>query len=138
VLAAAAGAAFGDRPTLGGGLALVAAVALVPLLFRALATRIRAVLDGALAEQASLRVELDDAHRTKQELRDLAYHDDLTGAPFRFDGHELTIGASVGVSVYPGEGTSADELMGSADAAMYRDKHRSVPTNETTRGVEVR
>ena len=44
--------------------------------------------------------------------------------PFRLDGHDISIGASVGVSVYPGDGTSPEELVKSADAAMYRDKHR--------------
>jgi diguanylate cyclase (GGDEF)-like protein len=46
------------------------------------------------------------------------------GAPFRLDGHDVSIAASVGVSVYPGDGTSPEELVHSADAAMYRDKHR--------------
>jgi GGDEF domain-containing protein len=50
---------------------------------------------------------------------------DAVGAPFRLDGHEVSIAASVGVSVYPGDGTSPDELLRSADAAMYRDKHRA-------------
>ena len=45
-------------------------------------------------------------------------------APFRLDGHEVPIAASIGMSVYPGDGTTADELMRSADAAMYRDKQR--------------
>jgi len=45
-------------------------------------------------------------------------------APFRLDGHEVCTTASVGVSVYPGDGTSPDELVRSADAAMYRDKRR--------------
>jgi diguanylate cyclase (GGDEF)-like protein len=52
---------------------------------------------------------------------------DAVRAPFRIDGHEAAIAASVGVSVYPGDGTSPDELVRSADAAMYRDKHRSGP-----------
>jgi len=45
-------------------------------------------------------------------------------APFRLEGHGVSIGASVGVSVYPADGTSPDALVRSADAAMYRDKHR--------------
>jgi diguanylate cyclase (GGDEF)-like protein len=45
-------------------------------------------------------------------------------APYRLDGHEVPIAASIGMSVYPGDGTTADELMRSADAAMYRDKQR--------------
>jgi diguanylate cyclase (GGDEF)-like protein len=45
-------------------------------------------------------------------------------APYRLDGHEVSIAASVGVSVYPGDGTLPDDLVRSADAAMYRDKRR--------------
>ena len=83
-------------------------------------------------------VLLDSVAGAEDAARVAAKILDVVRAPFRLDGHELTIGASVGVSVYPGDGTSADELMGSADAAMYREKRRSVPTNATTRGVEVR
>ncbi|HYN02664.1 MAG TPA: GGDEF domain-containing protein [Vicinamibacteria bacterium] len=216
--------AFGDRPTVFGALALLATVAMVPLLFRGLATPILARLDAAITERGILQAELDAAHKTKEELRDLAYHDELTGlpnrsllydrlglaimqshrqsshlallfldlddfkavndsfghgsgdrllvelatrvrssvragdtvarfggdefvvlldsvtgpenasrvaakvldavrAPFQLDGHEVSIAASVGVSVYPRDGTSPDELVSSADAAMYRDKH---------------
>ena len=49
---------------------------------------------------------------------------DVVRAPFRLDRHEVPIRASIGISVYPGDGTTADELMRSADAAMYRDKQR--------------
>ena len=224
-LSAVAGAAFRDRPTVFGAL-VVGAVVMVPLLFRGIATRVRAFLDSAVAERESLRAELDAAQRAKEELRSLAYHDDLTGlpnrsllydrlglaitqshreashlavvfldldhfkavndslghgsgdrllvefadrvrssvragdtvarlggdefivlldsvtgaedaarvaakvrdavrAPFRFEGHEVRMEASAGVSVYPADGTSADELLRVADAAMYRDKQRA-------------
>jgi diguanylate cyclase (GGDEF)-like protein len=48
-------------------------------------------------------------------------------APLRLDGHEVSIGASVGVSVFPGDGVSPEELVRSADRAMYRAKERGVP-----------
>jgi diguanylate cyclase (GGDEF)-like protein len=235
-LAAAAGAAFRDRPTVSGALTLIAAVALLPLLIRGLATRILVRLDDGITERETLQAELDAARKTKDEFRDLAYHDDLTGlpnrsllydrlglavthayrqaghlallfldlddfktvndsfghgsgdrllvelatrvrssvragdtvarfggdefivlldsvagaedaahvaakvldavrAPYRLDGHEVSIAASVGVSVYPGDGTSADELMKSADAAMYRDKQRAATPGPGTSSV---
>jgi diguanylate cyclase (GGDEF)-like protein len=228
-LAAAAGAALHDRPTVFGALALIAAVAVWSLLFRGLAARILVRLDAAITEREVLLADLDTARRTKEEFRDLAYHDDLTGlpnrgllfdrlglaithshrqashlallfldlddfktvndsfghgsgdrllvelatrvrssvragdtvarlggdefivllnsvtgaddaahvaakvldavrAPYRLDGHEVSIAASVGVSVYPTDGTSPDELVRSADAAMYRDKQRAAAT----------
>jgi diguanylate cyclase (GGDEF)-like protein len=43
-------------------------------------------------------------------------------APCRVDDHVLRLTASIGVSVYPEDGSEADELIGSADAAMYRAK----------------
>jgi diguanylate cyclase (GGDEF)-like protein len=46
-------------------------------------------------------------------------------APFRLDGQDVYVAASAGVSVYPGDGTSPEELIRSADAAMYRDKQRA-------------
>ena len=225
-LAAAAGAAFNDRPTVLGALTVIAAVAMLPLLFRELAKQILVRLEAASTDRDVFLAELDSAHKTKEELRGLAYHDDLTGlpnrsllydrldvaitqsrreeghlallfldldefkkvndsfghgfgdsllvdlasrvrssvragdtvarfggdefvvllnsvtgaedaahvatkvldavqAPYRFDGREVSIGASVGVSVYPGDGTSSEELMRSADTAMYRDKQRT-------------
>jgi diguanylate cyclase (GGDEF)-like protein len=222
-LAVAAGAAFGDRPTVIVALVALTTVVAVFLLCQGLATRILAQLGAAVTERDRLKAELDAAHRTKEELRNLAYHDDLTGlpnrsllhdrlglaiahahrqtshlavlfidlddfkavndsfghafgdhflaelatrlrscvrggdtvarfggdefvvlldsvtgaddaahvaskvrwaveAPFRRGDREVSIGASVGVGVYPSDGTSADELVMSADANMYRDK----------------
>lgn len=39
-----------------------------------------------------------------------------------FDGTALSIGASIGVAVYPGDGETADILLKNADRAMYRAK----------------
>jgi diguanylate cyclase (GGDEF)-like protein len=232
VLAAVAGAAFHDRPTLFSALGLVAAVAMLPLLVRALTTRVLLWLDAAAVARDAQQAELAAAHKTKEEFRNLAYHDDLTGlpnrsllydrlgiaieharrqtsqlavlfldlngfktvndslghgsgdhllvelagrvrrcvragdtvarfggdefvvlldgvtgaedsarvaakvldavqSPFQLDDHELSIGASVGLSLYPDDGTSPDELVKQADAAMYRDKYQAVtPSGE--------
>ena len=35
---------------------------------------------------------------------------------------ELKVSASIGISIYPQDGTTADALVMSADAAMYRAK----------------
>ena len=41
---------------------------------------------------------------------------------FRIEPHELHMSASVGISVYPGDGTTAEALLTNADAAMYHAK----------------
>jgi diguanylate cyclase (GGDEF)-like protein/PAS domain S-box-containing protein len=40
--------------------------------------------------------------------------------PFVIDGQEIHMGASVGIALYPDDGTDADLLIKSADVAMYR------------------
>ena len=42
--------------------------------------------------------------------------------PFYVDNHELFIGASIGISQYPGNGNDAEELLRNADVAMYQAK----------------
>jgi len=43
-------------------------------------------------------------------------------APFELHGHQVVIGASVGVSAAPSDGEDADELLKKADMALYRAK----------------
>ncbi len=47
--------------------------------------------------------------------------DSLT-QPFRVDGHELFVTASIGIGCYPADGDDAEALLKCADAAMYRAK----------------
>jgi diguanylate cyclase (GGDEF)-like protein/PAS domain S-box-containing protein len=42
--------------------------------------------------------------------------------PFRVDGHELFVTASIGISCFPNDGDDAETLLKCADAAMYRAK----------------
>jgi len=44
------------------------------------------------------------------------------GRPFRIDGRDLTISASIGVAVYPDDGTEKEQLFRHADASMYSVK----------------
>ena len=44
-------------------------------------------------------------------------------APFTVEGYVLRGAASIGVSLFPNDGASADSLLGAADAAMYTAKH---------------
>lgn len=60
--------------------------------------------------------EPDDAARVAGKLIDALL------LPFHIDQHEIFIGASIGISVYPRDGRSAGELIQRADIAMYGAK----------------
>jgi diguanylate cyclase (GGDEF)-like protein len=42
--------------------------------------------------------------------------------PFELDGHQVVIGASVGISIAPNDGSDPDRLLKNADMALYRAK----------------
>jgi diguanylate cyclase (GGDEF)-like protein/PAS domain S-box-containing protein len=62
-----------------------------------------------------LRDVQDAAHLADKLLRVLA-------EPHHIQGHELYITSSIGISLYPHDGESADILVRNADAAMYQAK----------------
>lgn len=43
---------------------------------------------------------------------------------FHIHGHDVFIGASIGISIFPDDGRNAEALLASADVAMYHAKHR--------------
>ncbi|MBO9516761.1 MAG: EAL domain-containing protein [Porphyrobacter sp.] len=45
--------------------------------------------------------------------------------PFRFDGHTVVIGASIGISVSPRDGKDAESLLKKSDLALYRAKEEN-------------
>ena len=47
---------------------------------------------------------------------------DMLKAPYDLDGQEMVIGASIGIALSPGDGTTSEELMRNADMALYRAK----------------
>jgi diguanylate cyclase (GGDEF)-like protein len=49
---------------------------------------------------------------------------DVVSTPFNYEGQELFITASIGVSFYPEHGTDADTLIKHADTAMYKAKEK--------------
>jgi diguanylate cyclase (GGDEF)-like protein/PAS domain S-box-containing protein len=65
-----------------------------------------------LANQPSLRFTLRMVERLRQSF----------AIPVAFGGHEIPVGASVGVSLYPHDGNTAVELVRAADVAMYHGK----------------
>ena len=44
--------------------------------------------------------------------------------PVRVDGHAFAVGASIGIGLYPRDGSSAKDLLRAADIAMYQAKRR--------------
>jgi diguanylate cyclase (GGDEF)-like protein/PAS domain S-box-containing protein len=50
---------------------------------------------------------------------------EIISRPFTIDGHEFGITCSIGISLYPKDGTDVDSLLKNADAAMYRAKEQS-------------
>jgi predicted signal transduction protein with EAL and GGDEF domain len=52
----------------------------------------------------------------------------MLAAPVTYDGQEVTLGSSLGVSLYPDDGRTTEALMANADMALYRAK-------ESGRGV---
>jgi diguanylate cyclase (GGDEF)-like protein/PAS domain S-box-containing protein len=42
--------------------------------------------------------------------------------PFQIDGHQLFINASVGISLFPGDALSAEQLLRNADSALFKAK----------------
>ncbi|MBF0158506.1 MAG: GGDEF domain-containing protein [Magnetococcales bacterium] len=65
-------------------------------------------------------------------LQEIAHADDATlvgtkmidvlGRPFEITGQNCDIGVSIGISLYPNHGTTAEELLSQADQAMYAVK----------------
>ncbi len=47
-----------------------------------------------------------------------------TAEPYQISGHDIFVTASVGISVYPNDGTTISELVKNADTAMYKVKEQ--------------
>jgi len=77
----------------------------------------------------------DDAQRAAECLLD-----SLT-SPFYVEGHEITIGASIGISLFPDPSSDNDNLLQQADNAMYaakRDGKNRIVHFSNDMGVSVR
>lgn len=59
---------------------------------------------------------VDDATHVAQKIMDVFHQ------PFRVDGHDLFVTASMGITLYPFDDRGAHELLRNADVAMYRAK----------------
>ncbi len=57
--------------------------------------------------------------------------------PFRFEGHNLRVTASLGIAVYPDQATDAEEVVARADIAMYQAKQAGKNTWRNYRADDV-
>jgi diguanylate cyclase (GGDEF)-like protein/PAS domain S-box-containing protein len=73
-----------------------------------------------LANQPSLRFTLRMVERLRQSF----------AIPVSFNGRAIPVGASVGVALYPHDGTTATELVRAADVAMYHGKGKGNGHND--------
>ncbi len=62
--------------------------------------------------------------RNRGELEEIAHRlQACLAEPFAGDGYVIHGSASIGIALYPEEGTTQDRLLSAADAAMYVNKH---------------
>jgi diguanylate cyclase (GGDEF)-like protein len=66
---------------------------------------------------SGLKREVEAARRAKEIL-------DALSAPIRLAEIDCRISASVGVAMFPGDGSAAEDLIGNAERAMYQAKER--------------
>ena len=59
-----------------------------------------------------------DADRVAEEILEIFKR------PFSIDGRELTLSASIGISIFPEDGENQTELLQKADSAMYHSKEK--------------
>ena len=100
-------------------------------LLRHVATRLQAVTRSAdmIARQSGdeFLVLIRDGRGSHGDVDQLAEAlasriEHAISSPFTLDGHEVVIGVSVGKSVFPDNGRTAEELLHNADAGMYEAK----------------
>jgi len=60
----------------------------------------------------------EDAGRVARRILEMLAH------PFSIDGHEVFISASIGISIYPSDGSTVEALLKNADTAMYHAKEQ--------------
>ena len=65
--------------------------------------------------------DIEQAHQASMVAQRVV---DVLSHPFEIAGAEINIGASIGIAMYPVDGTTADRLIKSADLAMYEAKQK--------------
>lgn len=82
--------------------------------------RVRDTIGRLGGDEFALILTMHDAqHSAAQAVGQIR---DAMRAPFDIAGHSLSIGASIGIALYPGDAQDADALIRYSDTAMYRAK----------------
>jgi len=94
-------------------------------LLREAARRLQAAADDAFiarigGDEFMLVVSDETPETTAAELGDLLI--EAFSSNFEVDGHQIQVGLSIGVAVFPTDGTHAKTLIANADAALYQAK----------------
>lgn len=66
--------------------------------------------------------ELDDTETVQRVAQDILHR---LAEPFRIDNEIAYVSASIGITIYPQDGTRAEQLLKNADQAMYAAKHHN-------------
>ena len=77
--------------------------------------------------------ELSGLETARERAEDL--REGFGSTAVAFGEFEILTTLSIGISVYPGNGTSPDELIRSADRALYRAKHQGRNCTEIAHAV---
>lgn len=67
---------------------------------------------------------LGDLNSTTQCCEVLSRVIELVSTPFVIDEHTIVVGSSIGVSIFPSDGSALDSLLRQADQAMYQAKQQ--------------
>src|SRR5207237_542369 len=93
-------------------------------LLRAVAERLQNLLqEDTLARVSGDEFVLLEPIKTVEDAAVLAQRIlDVLARPFNVEGETLSVGASIGISIYPNDGRDFAELLKNADAAMFHAK----------------
>ena len=99
------------------------------LLLRETANRLRkGVPEGAIVSRQGgdeFTILLPNIKDEDDVLEYLAHITDSFAEPFLLKEHEVYIKTSIGISLFPQDGVTAEDLIKNADAAMYKSKEKS-------------
>jgi diguanylate cyclase (GGDEF)-like protein len=96
-------------------------------LLKAVADRLRMCLRDTdfiarLGEDEFAIVQTPLEHLTDAAILAQRLRDEMTGASFELNGHEIVVDISIGIALAPNDGTDADQLLKNADMAVHGAK----------------